>query len=141
MSADCSGRTTAGLIVDCVLQQDLDLPQLLLPVPMTRKAVRRRGFNQSAYIARLVDRQLKIKVDFDVVHKTRETHRQSTLSRSQHQQNIASAFALSRSLTGKQVAIVDDVVTSCSTVAELAGVIKTAGASEVNVWACARTPA
>ena len=50
-------RTAAGLIVDCVLQQDLDLPQLLLPVPMTRKAIRRRGFNQSAYITRLVGRQ------------------------------------------------------------------------------------
>ena len=49
-------RTAAGLIVDCVLQQNLDLPQLLLPVPMTRKAIRRRGFNQSAYIARLVGR-------------------------------------------------------------------------------------
>ena len=32
-------RTAAGLIIDCVLQQDLDLPQLLLPVPMTRKAI------------------------------------------------------------------------------------------------------
>ena len=40
--------------------------------------------------------------------------------------NIAGAFALSRSLTGKQVAIVDDVVTSCNTVAELAGLIKAA---------------
>ena len=69
-------------------------------------------------------RQLKIKVGFDVVHKTRETHRQSTLSRSQRQQSIAGAFTLSRSLTGKQVAIVDDVVTSCSTVAELAKVLK-----------------
>ncbi|MCS5606187.1 MAG: phosphoribosyltransferase family protein [Alphaproteobacteria bacterium] len=133
-------RTAAGLIVDCVLQQDLDLPQLLLPVPMTRKAVRRRGFNQSAYIARLVGRQLKIKVGFDVVHKTRETHRQSTLSRSQRQQNIAGAFVLTRSVVGNRVAIVDDVVTSCSTVAELARVIKAAGASEVTVWACARTP-
>ena len=56
-------RTAAGLIVDCTLQQDLDLPQLLLllPVPMTRKAIRRRGFNQSAYITRLVGRQLKTK--------------------------------------------------------------------------------
>ena len=134
-------RTAAGLIVDCVLQQNLDMPQLLLPVPMTRKAVRRRGFNQSAYIARLVGRQLKIKVGFDVVHKTRETHRQSTLSRSQRQQNITGAFALTRSVAGNRVAIVDDVVTSCSTVAELDGVIKAAGASEANVWACARTPA
>ena len=102
---------------------------------MTRKAVRRCGFNQSAYTARLVGRQLKIKVGIDVVHKTRETHLQSTLSRSQRQQNIASAFTLSRSLTGKQVAIVDDVVTNCSTVAELAGVLKALGAVGVDVWA------
>ena len=126
---------------DCVLQQDLDMPELLLPVPMTRKAVRRRGFNQSAYIARLVGRRLKIKVGLDVVHKTRETHRQSTLSRSQRQQNIAGVFALTRSMAENRVVIVDDVVTSCSTVAELARVIKAAGANEVNVWACARTPA
>ena len=55
--------------------------------------------------------------------------------------NIARVFALSRSLTGKQVAIVDDVVTSCSTVAELATALKASQASEGNVWACARTPA
>ena len=135
-----SARTAAGLIVDCVLQQDLDLLRLLLPVPMTRKAVRRRGFNQSAYIARLVGRQLRIKVGIDVVHKTHETHRQSTLSRSQRQQNIAGAFALTRSVVRNRIAIVADVVTSCNTVAELAGGIKAAQASEVNVWACARTP-
>ena len=134
-------RTAAGLVVDCVLQQDLELPHLLLPVPMTRKAIRQRGFNQSAYIARLVGRQLKIKVGFDVVHKTRETHRQSTLSRSQRQQNIVGAFALTRPVAGTRIAIVDDVVTSCSTVTELATALKAAQASEVNVWACARTPA
>jgi predicted amidophosphoribosyltransferase len=44
-------------------------------------------------------------------------------------------------MAGNRVAIVDDVVTSCSTVAELAGILKAAQASEVNVWACARTPA
>ena len=52
----------------------------------------------------------------------------------------AGAFTLSRSLTGKQVAIVDDVVTSCSTVAELAKVLKSGGAVVVDVWAYARTP-
>ena len=117
------------------------MPQLLLPVPMTRKAVRRRGFNWSAYIARLVGRQLNIKVGLDVVHKKPKTHRQSTLSRSQRQQNIAGVFALSRSVAGNRVAIVDDLVTNCSTVAELARVINAAGASETNLWACARTPA
>jgi len=110
------------------------MPQLLLPVPMTRKAVRQRSFNQSAYIARLVGQQLKIKVGLDVVLKTRETHRQSTLSRNQRQKNITGAFALTRAVAGNRVAIVDDVVTSCSAVAELAGI------NEVNVWACARTP-
>ena len=55
--------------------------------------------------------------------------------------NIAGAYALTRSVVGNQVTIVDDVVTSCGTVAELAGVLKAAQASEVNVWACARTAA
>ena len=54
--------------------------------------------------------------------------------------NIVRVFALSRSLTGKQVAFVDDVVTSCSTLAELAKVLKSGGAVVVDVWAYARMP-
>ena len=54
--------------------------------------------------------------------------------------NIAGAYALTRSVVGNRVAIVDDVVTSCSTLAELATVLKAARASEVNAWACARMP-
>ena len=55
--------------------------------------------------------------------------------------NIAGTFALTRSVLRNQIAIVDDVVTSCSTVAELATVLKSGGAVVVDVWACARTPA
>ena len=55
--------------------------------------------------------------------------------------NIAGVFALSRSLTEKQVSIVDHVVTSCSTVADLAWVLEAAGAVGMDVWAWARTPA
>ena len=54
--------------------------------------------------------------------------------------NIAGAFALTRSVVRNRIAIVDDVVTSCSTVAELAKVLKSGGAVVVDVWACARTP-
>jgi len=88
-----------------------------------------------------VDRQLKIKVGLDVVHKIHKAHRHSTLSRSQRQQNIAGAFALTRAVAENRVAIVDDVVTSCSTVSELSRVIKAAGVSKVNVCACTWTPA
>ena len=85
-------------------------------------------------------RQLKIKVDLDVVHKTCETYRQSTLTRSQRQQNIAGAFVLTRAVAKNRVAMVDDVVTSYSIVSELTRVIKAAGVSDVNMWVYARTP-
>ena len=55
--------------------------------------------------------------------------------------NIAGAFVLTRSVVGKQVAIVDAVVTNCSTVDELAKVLKSGWAVVVDVRACTRTPA
>ena len=133
-------RTAAGLIVDRVNALAVPLPDLLIAVPMTARALRKRGLNQAAFIARRVGRALGIPVPLGWVFKTRQTERQSTLNARERQRNLAGAFHSKKRLDGKRVAVVDDILTTGSTVSELTTVLKTAGAAQVDVWVCARTP-
>ncbi len=132
-------RTAAGLIVDRVNALAVPLPDLLIPVPMTARALRKRGLNQAAFIARRVGRALGIPVPLGWVFKTRQTERQSTLNARERQRNLAGAFHSKKRLDGKRVAVVDDILTTGSTVSEITTVLKTAGAAQVDVWVCART--
>ena len=134
-------RTAAGLIVDTIHHRGEPVPDLLVPVPMTPRAVRRRGFHPSATIARLVAKHLKIRTNETMVTKRRETKRQSTLTHRERALNISGAFEVRQQPVGRtKLVLIDDVVTTGSTVAELARILKQAGASEVRVWAFARTP-
>ncbi len=133
-------RTAAELIVEIIRQRDEAMPDFLVPVPMTLRAVRRRGFNQSAYIARLVGRRLRIKTRGGIIVKHRETERQSNLSYRERQSNLRGAFEVLKRPVGQSIVLIDDVVTTGSTANELARVLKKAGAAEVSAWAFARTP-
>ncbi len=133
------GRTAAGLIVDWVNALDLPLPDLLIAVPMTPRALRKRGLNQAAFIARRIGRALGIPVPLGWVFKVRQTERQSTLNARERQRNLKNAFGCKKRLDGKRVAVVDDILTTGSTVSELTTVLKTAGAAHVDIWVCART--
>lgn len=133
-------RTAAGLIVDTIRYRDEPLPDLLVPVPMTLRAVRRRGFQPSTTIARLIGKRLKIRTHESIVGKYRETKRQSTLTHRERESNISGVFEVWQQSVGRKIVLVDDVVTTGSTVAELARILKKTGAAQVRVWAFARTP-
>ena len=133
-------RTAAELIVETLRERGEAMPDFLVPVPMTLRAVRRRGFNQSAYLARLVGRRLKIRTRSSLIVKQRETQRQSSLSHRERQSNLSGVFEVVEQPIGQKIALIDDVVTTGNTANELARVLRTAGAAEVRVWAVARTP-
>jgi predicted amidophosphoribosyltransferase len=78
-------------------------------------------------------------VKSDVVIRQRETVEQAGLDRKARRRNVTGAFALLEPLRARHVAILDDVVTTGSTVRELAAVLREAGAEEIEVWAIART--
>jgi ComF family protein len=132
-------RTAAGLIADRVRQSDRRRPDLLVGVPMTQRAVRKRGLNQAVFLARLIGRQLSIPVKSSLITKLRETDHQSTLNASQRQRNLKGAFHCKGSLKGKHIALVDDILTTGATANEISRVLKKAGAARVDIWACART--
>jgi len=112
--------------------------QALVPVPLHRGREARRGFNQSMEIARAASRELQLPVLYDVVSRRRATAEQAGLAAAARRGNLRNAFGLVRPLAVKRVAIVDDVMTTGSTVEELARSLKAGGAEWVEAWAVAR---
>jgi ComF family protein len=113
-------------------------PELIIPVPLGVRRYRERGFNQAYELARAVSRRSNIEIRSDLVERTRETQEQAGLPRRQRRRNVRGAFRLARPLTAAHVAIFDDVVTTGSTVNELAKALRRAGARTIEVWAIAR---
>jgi len=113
-------------------------PALLLPMPLHNKRYRQRGFNQSIEIAKTVAKRLHIPLVLNLCIRQRDTPEQKNLSAKQRRQNIKNAFVVRRPLQGETVAILDDIMTTGSTVQELALALKQAGAGRVEVWVCAR---
>lgn len=114
------------------------IPECILPVPLYKKRLRKRGFNQSIELARLVAKQAGLPLELNMVERVRETEAQTGLDAGQRRKNLRSAFKVVGSVKYNHVVIVDDVVTTGSTVNELALVLKRAGVKRVDVWSITR---
>lgn len=119
---------------------DAALPQLLLPVPLHRTRLRERGFNQALVLARQLGSELRIPVAAEALTRTRSTPAQQGLSAKQRKRNLRGTFELNAGLSEyKAIALVDDVVTTMSTMHEIARVLWRAQPGlELHVWCIAR---
>jgi ComF family protein len=113
-------------------------PERIIPVPLHASRLRERGFNQAMELARPIARHLSLPLDIRTCRKTRATAAQSGMSRRGRHSNIKHAFAVRGKLASAHIALVDDVMTTGSTVNELARVLKLHGAREVTVIVVAR---
>ena len=112
---------------------------LLVPMPLHPSRLVERGFNQSHEIARVVSRLLDLRLAGPGLRRIRSTAPQVGLSRQQRAGNLSGAFAADSSLVaGRHVVLIDDVVTTGSTVIEAASTLRAAGAESIAVWAVAR---
>lgn len=137
--AVAQGRVLSELLARCLQRRHAaPLPELLVPVPLASRRFRERGYNQAIELGRYVEKRLHIPMRANVVSRVRETREQATLDKRERRKNIRGAFEVVRDLPGKHIAIIDDVITTGSTVNELARVLKKAGARRVEVWAVAR---
>lgn len=127
-----------GLLLAEQLQQHTPLPECIIPVPLHKNRYQERGFNQSIEIARTVARQLKIPLELNACIRHRNTPHQVSLPAKQRHTNIKNAFSIVKPLHYSHVAVLDDVMTTGSTVTEIAAVLKKAGVKNVEVWVCAR---
>jgi ComF family protein len=114
----------------------------VVPVPLSRGRKRERGFNQAEIIARAVAREARVPLRARILRKTKERPPQAGLSASARRTNVASAYRarLPRSLRGKTVLLVDDVLTTGATAEAAARALLAAGAGAVDVLTLARVP-
>ncbi len=115
------------------------LPSLILPVPLHAKRLRERGYNQALELSRPIARALKIPIDVKSCLRIKQTEAQATLAADERAQNMKNAFRIQRDLTGHHVAILDDVTTTGQTLMEFSQTVKEAGASQIDIWCCAKT--
>lgn len=113
-------------------------PEVILPVPLHWWRQMRRGYNQASEIARGLQDILPVTVDSSSLTRRRHTASQTHLSRRQRQQNLRHAFDC-RPLNYRHVALLDDVITTGSTMTELTRLLQDQGVMQVEVWAVCRT--
>ena len=115
-------------------------PDLIMPVPLSPERIRSRGYNQSAWIAGMIARQLNIKYNDQSLIRVRDTHSQTGLNAAQRKRNLANAFkAVKEKCMGKMILLVDDIATTGTTLNECAKAICQAGANGVYCFTLART--
>ncbi len=123
-------RTAAELMLPMIDEFGADA---LVFVPMTEKAFKKRGYNQSRLIAEELSRSSGIPL-LDAVRKIHETGAQKSLGRTEREKNLEGCFHVfdRKGVKNKHLLIIDDTLTTGSTVSELATVLKRAGAKTVD---------
>lgn len=113
---------------------------LLIPIPSSRASLRLRGMNPAAEIARSLAAELLLPPPRHLLARRRETPRQASLDRRARQRGAAGLFVCVGQVQARHVAVVDDVMTTCSTANAAAVALLAAGAASVTVLVAARTP-
>jgi len=113
---------------------------LIVPVPLHRVKKSEREFNQAERLARHLSVAAQVPMDRRLLRRVSPTRTQTRLSRAERTANVRQAFALDRgrSLKGRRVVLLDDVLTTGATTSACARVLRAGGAEEVCVWTLAR---
>ncbi len=114
-------------------------PDCIVAMPLHPARLRERGFNQSLELARQIARILNVPLLSHACQRVRDTPSQSALPWKERGLNMRNAFKCTADLSGKHIAVVDDVMTSGASVNELARALRKANAREISAWVVART--
>ena len=132
-------RLLGNLFTAALAARGAPPPDCIVPVPLHPRRLRERGFNQALELARAAARHCGLPLHTAGLRRVRYTPPQTRLDARQRQTNPLGAFALGAPLPGSRIALMDDVVTTASTIAECARVLRTGGATDIEIWAIGRT--
>ena len=105
---------------------------MIVPVPLHRRKLRERGYNQAALIAGGLSEMTGISVYTDIIRRTKWTETQTTLSRDERAENVKGAFSVdARSTVADSVIVVDDVITTGATTEAVGSALKAHGAKRI----------
>ena len=134
-----AGRILSRIMCERAIRTGIDRPGAIIPIPLHRRRLVQRGFNQAYERGADISRQLNVPLLATALRRRRNTKAQSGLNRKQRRQNLSAAFYWAGATKPcRHVVLVDDVMTTGTTVTECTRVLKTAGAKRVDVWVAAR---
>ena len=135
----------AAMLSRAVLAAGATRPDLVLPVPLSPQRLAERGFNQAWELARRVAVTQGLRASPQLLQRVLDTAHQTELGRVQRRANLRAALvvpvARHADLRGRNLALVDDVMTTGATADEASQALLRAGAASVQLWVVARTPA
>lgn len=121
------------LLVEQIPPGSAHCHDMVIPVPLHRSRLRRRGYNQALELARPVAKALALPLESQLLHRLRATPAQQGLPLRKRTSNLRGAFHCKGALAGQRVLLVDDVMTSGATVTECCLTLRQAGATDVGV--------
>lgn len=106
---------------------------LIIPIPLHQLKKAERGYNQSYYIAKGINNILHKTVNGKIVRRIKYTQSQTTMNISERKENISGAFKLRNNKlnSGKNILLIDDVITTGATISECGIILKNAGAKNI----------
>jgi ComF family protein len=132
-------RPLAKILAREIKSRGIELPELMVPVPLHWTRLVRRGFNQSWEICRALSAELSIYAERSAIKRTRRTPPQTELPLRRRRLNVRGCFKIEPSLRVDSIAIVDDVITSGETINQVASLFKKHGVQNIQSWAILRT--
>lgn len=121
-----------GIIQKPMFQKAIETKPVFVPVPLYSKKLRKRGYNQAELLAKFLAKQVQLPVA-SLLERTKKTHTQVGLNKTERKANIAGAFQVNKKVKQppSAVLLIDDVLTTGSTLSEAASVLKRAGVKKV----------
>lgn len=124
------GKVMGIDLADKMAEWEIDL---VLPVPLHRLKKAERGYNQSYYIAKGIKKMTGIAICSNAIKRVKYTQSQTTMNIAERAENMADAFKVTgkKNITGKNILLIDDVITTGATTSECGRVLLSAGANKV----------
>ena len=121
------------------IKPDLSSYDYVIPVPLHKYKLKERGYNQAELLAKILANYFQIPLRNDIIFQTKYIPSQTTLDKSKRLENKKGSFVAKGSLENKRVILVDDVITTGSTVNECAKALASINAAEIIVITLAKT--
>ena len=113
-------------------------PEIIIPIPLHTQRLKERGFNQALEIAKPIAKKLQLPLERYHCQRVKNTAAQTTLTAKERRHNVKQAFGVNKKLP-EHVAVIDDVITTGSTMTEFCKTLKKSGTIIIDVWCCARS--
>jgi ComF family protein len=118
----------------------IDFYDIIVPVPISKKRLKQRGYNQSYLIAKEISEILNIKIEKDILVKKENNIQQSTLNKEEREKNVQDVYEIKNkeSIKDKKILLIDDIFTTGATVNECSKLLKSAGAEKIDIFTIAK---